>query len=171
MPDRPLRASLWPAFAWSWPGRHMQRREFITLLGGTVAWPFAARAQQRRPVIGFLGTVAEGLWAKPVAAFEERLREHGWIDGRTIKIIYRWAEGRPEGCTPSIRQARSKVPSSCVAVTCGEQGPNAMLQHACPTNERSLRSRGAEGPAELCCVVGERSIPSAPTQLHYPSLN
>ena len=33
---------------------------------------------------------------KPVAAFEEQLREHGWIDGRTIKIIYRWAEGRHE---------------------------------------------------------------------------
>jgi len=47
-------------------------------------------------VIGFLGTVAQGLWAKPVAAFEAQLREHGWIDGRTIKIIYRWAEGRPE---------------------------------------------------------------------------
>jgi putative ABC transport system substrate-binding protein len=48
------------------------------------------------PVIGFLGTVAQELWAKPVAAFEGQLREHGWIDGRTIKIIYRWAEGRPE---------------------------------------------------------------------------
>jgi putative ABC transport system substrate-binding protein len=47
-------------------------------------------------VIGFLGTVAQELWVKPVAAFEERLRERGWIDGRTIKIIYRWGEGRPE---------------------------------------------------------------------------
>jgi len=50
----------------------------------------------KSPVIGFLGTVAERVWAKPVAAFEERLREHGWIDGHTIKIIYRWGEGRPE---------------------------------------------------------------------------
>src|SRR5215472_6397308 len=74
----------------------MTRREFITLLGGATVWPLPLRAQQRRPVIGFLGTVAQELWAKPVAAFEERLREHGWIDGRTIKIIYRWAEGRPE---------------------------------------------------------------------------
>src|SRR5262249_11557200 len=53
------------------------------------------RAQQRRTVIGFLGTVAEELWAKPVAAFDDRLREHGWFDGRTLKIIYRCAEGRP----------------------------------------------------------------------------
>jgi putative tryptophan/tyrosine transport system substrate-binding protein len=76
----------------------MRRRDFLTLFGGfAAAWPLEARAQQRAmPVIGFLGTVAQGVWAKPVAAFEEQLREHGWIDGRTIKIIYRWAEGRPE---------------------------------------------------------------------------
>ena len=74
----------------------MRRREFITLLVGTTVLPLPLRAQQRRPVIGFLATVAEGVWAKPVAAFEEQLREHGWIDGRTIKIIYRWGEGRPE---------------------------------------------------------------------------
>jgi putative tryptophan/tyrosine transport system substrate-binding protein len=74
----------------------MRRREFIALLGGATVWPLSLRAQQPRPVIGFLGTVAQEMWAKPVAAFEEQLREHGWIDGRTIKIIYRWAEGRPE---------------------------------------------------------------------------
>jgi ABC-type uncharacterized transport system substrate-binding protein len=59
-------------------------------------WPVPLRAQQPRPVIGFLGTVAQEAWVKPVAAFEERLRERGWIDGRTINIVYRWAEGRPE---------------------------------------------------------------------------
>ena len=63
----------------------MRRREFITLLVGTTVLPLPLRAQQPR-VIGFLGTVAQGLWLKPVAAFEERLREHGWIDGRTIEI-------------------------------------------------------------------------------------
>jgi putative tryptophan/tyrosine transport system substrate-binding protein len=75
----------------------MRRREFITLLaGGGAVWPLSLRAQQPRPVVGFLATPAQGVWAKPIAAFEEQLREHGWIDGRTIKIIYRWAEGRPE---------------------------------------------------------------------------
>src|SRR5215471_13111505 len=77
-------------------GDRMRRREFITLLGGAAVWPLPLRAQQRKPVIGFLGTAAQELWAKPVAAFEERLRENGWIDGHTIKIIYRWGEGRPE---------------------------------------------------------------------------
>jgi putative ABC transport system substrate-binding protein len=75
----------------------LKRRDFITLVGGAAAWPLAARAQQQaaRPVIGFLGTDAT-LWTPFTAAFVRRLRELGWIDGRTIAIEYRWAEGRPE---------------------------------------------------------------------------
>jgi putative tryptophan/tyrosine transport system substrate-binding protein len=76
----------------------MRRREFITVLGGATAWPLAARAQQAGPLptIGFLvaGTpTSHGQW---VAAFVQRLRELGWIEGRTITIEYRWAEGRSE---------------------------------------------------------------------------
>ena len=75
----------------------MRRRELIAVFGGAAAWPLATRAQQPRiPVIGVLGTSTQALYAKWVAAFEDQLREHGWIDGRTITIIYRWAEGRPE---------------------------------------------------------------------------
>jgi putative ABC transport system substrate-binding protein len=75
----------------------MQRRRFITLVGGTViAWPLAARAQQpgKLPTIGFLGSDASA-WSSYTAAFAQRLRELGWIDGRTIAIEYRWSEGRP----------------------------------------------------------------------------
>jgi putative ABC transport system substrate-binding protein len=75
----------------------MRRRDFITLLGGAAAWPLAARAQQpAMPVVGYLGTstlLAEG---QRVAAFVQRLRELGWIEGRTVAIEYRWAEGRNE---------------------------------------------------------------------------
>jgi ABC-type uncharacterized transport system substrate-binding protein len=77
----------------------MKRRDFITLLGGAaVAWPHAARAQQagKLPTIGFLGTAtatASG-WTTWTAAFEQRLRELGWIEGRTVAIEYRWGEGR-----------------------------------------------------------------------------
>ena len=77
------------------------RREFIILLGGpaaAAAWSLAAWAQQAGPLptIGFLvaGTpTSHGQW---VAAFVQRLRELGWIEGRTITIEYRWAEGRSE---------------------------------------------------------------------------
>ena len=130
MPDRPLRASLWPAFAWSWPGRHMQRREFITLLGGATVWPLPLRAQQRRPVIGFLGTVAQALWAKPVAAFEERLRERGWIDGRTIKIIYRWGEGRPE----RFAEIATEFVNSNVDVSASHSGRQRRFPGVAPGN-------------------------------------
>ena len=72
----------------------MRRREFITLLGAgvTAVWPLAARAQQSascRPSESWgSGTPAtQGHW---YAAFVQRLRELGWIDGRTVAIEYRW---------------------------------------------------------------------------------
>src|SRR5262249_52271673 len=79
-------------------GDRVKRREFITLVGGAaVAWPLAARAQPPTvPVIGFLGSGTPSAWSPWTAAFVQRLRELGWIEGRNIAIEYRWAEGRPE---------------------------------------------------------------------------
>src|SRR5262249_18285800 len=77
----------------------MKRREFITLLGGTMAaWPFAARAQQtaKRPIVGFLGDSTPLAESERAAAFARRLHDLGWIEGRTIAIEYRWADGRSE---------------------------------------------------------------------------
>jgi putative ABC transport system substrate-binding protein len=77
----------------------MRRREFITLLGGAAgSWPLAARAQQpaKLPTIGFLGGTTASVWGPWTAAFTQRLRELGWIEGRTVAIEYRWAEGRSE---------------------------------------------------------------------------
>jgi ABC-type uncharacterized transport system substrate-binding protein len=75
------------------------RREFITLLGGAAAtWPLTARAQQpaKLPTVGFLGSSTASLNSQWVAAFLQRLRELTWIEGRTVAIEYRWAEGRAE---------------------------------------------------------------------------
>jgi ABC-type uncharacterized transport system substrate-binding protein len=74
----------------------VRRRQFITLLGAAAVWPLAARAQQRLPTIGFLGSSTPSAWSQYVAAFAQRLREHSWIEGRTVAIEYRWAEGRNE---------------------------------------------------------------------------
>ena len=80
-------------------GDRMKRREFISLLGGAAAaWPLAARAQQpaKLPTIGYLGPNTRSLDSQRLAAFVQRLRELGWIEGHTIAIEYRWAEGRTE---------------------------------------------------------------------------
>jgi len=77
----------------------MRRREFLGVLGGAAAaWPLAARAQQagKLPTIGFLGALSPSESSSWVAAFLQRLRELGWIEGRNIAIEYRWAEGRSD---------------------------------------------------------------------------
>jgi putative ABC transport system substrate-binding protein len=75
----------------------MRRREFITLIGSATVWPFAAHAlQPGSPTIGFLGATTPTVWSSFVAAFLQRLRELGWIDGYNLAIEYRWAEGRED---------------------------------------------------------------------------
>ena len=77
----------------------MRRREFFPLLGGAaVIWPFAVQAQQaaKLPIVGFLGAGSPSGWSHWTAAFLQRLQELGWVEGRTIAIEYRWAEGHSE---------------------------------------------------------------------------
>ena len=73
----------------------MQRRQFLGFVSGAVAWPVTARAQQtgKLPRIGFFGAATPAAWGHWVAAFVKRLNELGWVEGRTVVIEYRWAEG------------------------------------------------------------------------------
>jgi len=95
---------------------HIGRRKFLaTLLGGAAAaWPLVARARQPKlPTIGFLGSTTPSAMSQWVAAFVQRLRELGWVDGRNVAIEYR-GEGRIERFSEIADEFRSKTrePSS-----------------------------------------------------------
>jgi putative ABC transport system substrate-binding protein len=75
----------------------MNRREFITLLGGAVAWPWTARAQQVTvPVVGLLLSGSRASSEHVLRAFHQGLAEGGYVEGRNVALEYRWAEDRNE---------------------------------------------------------------------------
>jgi hypothetical protein len=166
----------------------VNRREFITGLGGAAAaWPLAAKAQQsaRLRTIGYLGSstaLAQSPW---VAAFVRRLHELGWLEGRTVAIEYRWAEGRSERFAEIAAEfVRLKVD---VIVTAGTAPALAAKQATsaipilsegwCSVRRRRLvgqhrRRAGGEGfnPALQCRRFKPGYIRVRPAQCDLPSL-
>ena len=84
----------------------MRRRDFITLLGGATAWPLAARAQQapRVPIVGFLHPGFSDSGSPVFDALGQGLRDAGYVEGETIKIEARWAQGKPEALPQLTRE-------------------------------------------------------------------
>jgi hypothetical protein len=100
----------------------VKRRQFISLIGGAAAsWPLAARAQQPAtlPTVGFLGAATPAVASPWLAAFVQRLRELGWVEGRNVTIEVRWAEGAR---VPTIHAIRDFL----VAGGFMSYGPNAV---------------------------------------------
>ena len=140
----------------------MRRREFITAArrhGG--AWPLAAAraAAGKLPTIGFLGASTPSAWSQWTAAFVQRLRELGWIEGRTVAIEYRWAEGRSERYTEIAAEfVRLKVD---VILTVGSAVPAA--KQATSAIPDRLRAGGGSGWERFGRVTG-----AAGRQRHRP---
>jgi putative ABC transport system substrate-binding protein len=104
----------------------MRRREFITLLGGTVvAWPLAARAQQAGiPVIGFLNPTTPEALAEPMRGLRQGLKDAGFVEGENLTIEYRWADNQAERLQAMAAElVRRRV--SLIVATGGGQAPLA----------------------------------------------
>jgi ABC-type uncharacterized transport system substrate-binding protein len=144
----------------------VRRREFILALAGAAAapallWPLAARAQQKTPTIGFLGPASASAMSAWTAAFVQRLRELGWIEGRSIAIEYRWGDGRADRLSDIAAEfVRLKVD---VIVTTGTAVP--VLKQATSTLLYLFRkcapmvscSTTLAAPWCRCCVLILRS--------------
>lgn len=76
----------------------MRRRDFISVLSGTVAtWPLAASAQQpANPVVGYLSSGTSAGFAPFLRAFQQGLSETGYVEGRNVAFQYRWSEGQED---------------------------------------------------------------------------
>ena len=113
----------------------MNRREFITLLGGAAAaWPLAARAQQRERMrrVGVLMNIAADDADAPVrvAAFAQGLQELGWTIGRNLRIEYRWSAGEAD----RIRRYAAEISAFSPDVIIATGGAHAAaVQQAAPT--------------------------------------
>ena len=106
----------------------MQRRQFITLLGGTVAaWPLAARAQQSQQMrrIGVLVGLAanDPQGQATIAALLQALQQLGWVDGRSARIEYRWGAGKANDMRKYAAELVNLAPDVLVATGGASVGP------------------------------------------------
>jgi putative tryptophan/tyrosine transport system substrate-binding protein len=97
----------------------MRRREFITLLGGAAAaWPLAARAQPSEPMrrVGILLPYSQGDadGQAVIAAFQRRLQDLGWTEGRNIRFEIRWAGGDPDKAQTFAKELIGMTPDVIV---------------------------------------------------------
>ena len=99
----------------------LQRREFITLLGGAgVVWPLAARAQQAEPIrrIVVLMGAAETAWTRGwLAAFLRRLNELGWKESRNLVTQVQWWNDQPEQIRVWASELIARSPDVAVTYT------------------------------------------------------
>jgi putative tryptophan/tyrosine transport system substrate-binding protein len=110
----------------------MRRRDFLTLVSAAAFAPFRAAAQgpNNQPRIGFLGNSTPALEASLVDAFRKGLGDLGYVEGRSISIEYRWAEGDYDRLPSLVRDlVKSKVE---MIVTAGTPAALAVKEAGSP---------------------------------------
>jgi len=148
----------------------LQRREFITLLGGAVAaWPLAARAQQaaKLPTVGFPGATTPSAQSQWTDAFVQRLRELGWIEGRTIAVEYRWTEGRTERAAEIAAEFVQRKVDVIVTSGTAMVWPPSRRRRSSPSSSRRL---GTQSAPAWSPAWRDRAATSPACRTRYPIL-
>ena len=122
------------------------RRDFITLLGGAAAWPLAAGAQvrQRIPVIGYLSAGAAASDERFLAAFREGLDQEGYVEGRNVEILFRYAEFQhdrlPSLVADLVRRGVAVIVATggAPALGCANLSPVCATWHSSPVSHPKM---------------------------------
>jgi putative ABC transport system substrate-binding protein len=124
----------------------MQRREFITLIGSAAAaWPLAARAQQPVPVVGFVHAGEASPNTSYVGAFSQGLKDAGHVEGQTVSVEYRWADGHLERI-PALVLELVRRPVAVLLTGGGDVPP--------------LVAKGATATVPIVFVIGDDPVAS-----------
>src|ERR1700737_620432 len=94
----------------------MQRREFISVVGGAVAaWPLAARAQKSSPRLGWL-VICDAKPGPIDQSLKDALAQAGLLDGRNVEIVFRYANGMPDRLAELAAELIAQKPNLLLAV-------------------------------------------------------